>query len=167
MGVWAGRSKRPVRIVLGRQSGGHLHNSFTLCRPYALRMQPYAVRMHFLPASRKTIKSRHERTCKKPYALYAAVFGVGPFLATFLLRELHTAHKSAYGIGLNLALALLPVGIEASTARETHKCIRDCIRLSTTETPYRPPSKSAAGGRSASHSPTNGADAWGSRHRNA
>ena len=165
--MWAGRSKRPVRIVLGRQSGGHLHNSFTLCRPYALRMQPYAVRMHFLPERQKPIKSRAERTSSEPYALYAAVFGVGAFLRLFLLREVHTAHTTAYGIGLNLALALLPVGIEASTARETHKCIRDCIRLSTTETPYRPPSKSAAGGRSASHSPTNGADAWGSRHRNA
>ena len=121
--------KPPVRNVLGRQSGGHLHTFFTLFTPYALRMQPYAPIMHFLPASRKPIKSRPERTSKKPYALYAPLLGVGPFFAFFLLREVHTVHKTAYAIGFNQALALLPVGIEASTARETSKCIRKCIRI--------------------------------------
>ena len=108
-------------------------------RPYALRMQPYAVRMHFLPASKKLGGSRAESACKKPYALYAPLLGVGPFSALFLLRELHTVHTTAYGSHRNQALALLPVGIGALPARENDKCIRRCIRLFRHATPYRPP----------------------------
>ena len=37
-----------------------LHTSITFIHPYALRMQPYAVRMHFLPASKKLGGSRAE-----------------------------------------------------------------------------------------------------------
>ena len=66
-------------------------------RPYALRMQPYALIMHFLPASKKLGGSRAESTCKKPYALYAPLLGVGVFSAFFLLREVHTVHTAAYG----------------------------------------------------------------------
>ena len=107
-------------------------------RPYALRMQPYAVRMHFLPASKKPMKSRVERTCREPYALYAPLLGVGVFSAFFLLRELHTVHTTAYGGHRNRALALPPVGIEASPAREDRKCIRRCIRLFGRKTPIDP-----------------------------
>ena len=59
-----------------------------------------------------------------PYALYAPLLGVGPFSVFFLLRELHTVHKTAYGRRWNQALALLPVGIGAPPARENRKCIR-------------------------------------------
>ena len=65
-----------------------------------------------------------------PYALYAPLLGVGPFSALFLLREVHTVHTAAYGSHRNQALALLPVGIEASSACENRKCIRNRIRLS-------------------------------------
>ena len=99
-------------------------------RPYALRMQPYAVRMHFFGSSRKLGGSRAESTCKEPYALYAPLLGVGVFFAFFLLRELHTVHTTAYGWRLNRALALLSVGIGASSARRNQKCIRICIRIS-------------------------------------
>ena len=116
-----------------------LHTSITFMRPYALRMQPYAVRMHFSPASKKPIKSRAESACREPYALYAPLLGVGVFSAFFLLRELHTVHTAAYGSHRNQALALLPVGIEASSAREDRKCIRRCIRLFRHATPYCPP----------------------------
>ena len=108
-------------------------------RPYALRMQPYAVRMHFFGSSRKLGGSRAESACKKPYALYAPLLGVGVFFAFFLLREVHTVHTAAYGSHRNQALALLPVGIGASSARENRKCIRRCIRLFRHATPYRPP----------------------------
>ena len=108
-------------------------------RPYALRMQPYAVRMHFFGSSRKLGGSRAESACKKPYALYAPLLGVGVFSAFFLLREVHTVHTAAYGSHRNQALALLPVGIGASSARENRKCIRRCIRLFRHATPYRPP----------------------------
>ena len=107
-------------------------------RPYALRMQPYAVRMHFFGSSRKLGGSRAESACKKPYALYAPLLGVGVFSALFLLRELHTVHTAAYGSHRNPALALLPVGIGASSARENRKCIRRCIRLSGRKTPISP-----------------------------
>ena len=115
-----------------------LHTSITLCRPYALRMQPYAARMHFFAEIEKPIKSRAESTCKKPYALYAPLLGVGPFFAFFLLREMHTVHTAAYDRKPNRALALLPVGIEASPAREDRKCIRKCIRLFGRKTPIGP-----------------------------
>ncbi len=101
-------------------------------------MQPYAVRMHFLLASKKSMKSRAESACREPYALYAPLLGVGPFLAFFLLRELHTVHTAAYGSHRNQALALLPVGIGASSAREDRKCIRRCIRLSGQKAPTSP-----------------------------
>ena len=107
--------------------------------PYALRMQPYAVVMHFFGSSKKSMKSRAESTCKKPYALYAPLLGVGVFSALFLLRELHTVHTAAYGSRWNQALALLPVGIEVLPARRNQKCIRICIRLFRHATPYRPP----------------------------
>ena len=107
-------------------------------RPYALRMQPYALIMHFLPASKKLGGSRAESTCKKPYALYAPLLGVGVFSALFLLRELHTVHTAAYGSHRNKALALLPVGIGASSARKNRKCIRRCIRLSGQKAPIDP-----------------------------
>ena len=125
--------------VLPSDSRGHLHISITFIRPYALRMQPYAVVMHFLSEIEKPMKSRAESTCKEPYALYAPLLGVGPFLAFFLLRELHTVHTAAYGSHWNQALALLSVGIGASSARRNQKCIRWCIRLFHHATPYRPP----------------------------
>ena len=54
----------PLEIRTGSgfqwRNQARLHNSFTFMRPYALRMQPYAVRMHFLPASRKLGGSRAE-----------------------------------------------------------------------------------------------------------
>ena len=73
-----------------------------------------------------------------PYALYAPLLGVGVFSAFFLLRELHTVHKTAYDDGTNQALALLPVGIGALPARQNQKCIRRCIRLSGRKTPIGP-----------------------------
>ena len=94
--LMAGNGGR-VGDVLPSDSRGHLHTSVTFMRPYAFRMQPYAPIMHFLPASRKRPDSKAERTCKKPYALYAPLLGVGPFFAFFLSRELHTVHKTAYG----------------------------------------------------------------------
>ena len=108
-------------------------------------MQPYALIMHFLPASKKLGGSRAESTCKKPYALYAPLLGVGPFSAFFLLREVHTVHTTAYGGHRNRALALPPVGIEASPAREDRKCIRRCIRLSGRKTPIVPLLETADG----------------------
>ena len=91
----------PSKVKTGNgtqwRNQARLHNSFTFIRPYALRMQPYAVRMHFLPASKKPMKSRAERTSKKPYALYAPLLGVGAFSGLFLLREVHTVHTTAYG----------------------------------------------------------------------
>ena len=108
-------------------------------RPYALRMQPYAVRMHFFAKVEKSMKSRAESACREPYALYAPLLGVGVFFAFFLLRELHTVHTTAYGSHWNPALALPPVGIGASSARRKQKCIRRCIRLFRHATPYRPP----------------------------
>ena len=120
-------SKMKSGSGLRRTIQARLHTSITLCRPYALRMQPYALRMHFFAEIEKPMKSRAESTCKKPYALYAPLLGVGPFLAFFLLREVHTA---AYDRKPNRALALLPVGIEALPARQNQKCIRKCIRFS-------------------------------------
>ena len=108
-------------------------------------MQPYAVRMHFLPASKKSMKSRAESACREPYALYAPLLGVGVFSAFFLLRELHTVHTTAYGGHRNRSLALPPVGIEASPAREDRKCIRRCIRLSGRKTPIVPLLEAAGG----------------------
>ena len=121
-----------------RQKTSRLHTFITFMRPYALRMQPYAVRMHFFDSSKKPTKSSAERTSKKPYALYAPLLGVGVFSAFFLLRELHTVHTAAYGSHRNPALALLPVGIGASSARENRKCIRRCIRLSGQKAPIDP-----------------------------
>ena len=132
----------PLEIKTGSgfqwRNQARLHNSFTFMRPYALRMQPYAVRMHFFAEIEKPIKSRAESACREPYALYAPLLGVGVFLAFFLLRELHTVHTTAYGSRWNPALALPPVGIEASSAREDRKCIRRCIRLSGWKTPIGP-----------------------------
>ena len=132
----------PSKVKTGNgtqwRNQARLHNSFTFIRPYALRMQPYAVRMHFFAEIEKPIKSRAESTYKKPYALYAPLLGVGPFLAFFLLREVHTVHTAAYGSHWNPALALLPVGIEALPARRNQKCIRRCIRLSGRKTPISP-----------------------------
>ena len=79
------RSESPFEDGVGQWTiQALLHISITLCVPYALRMQPYAVRMHFLGSSKKPMKSRDESTCKKPYALYAPLFGVGPFSGLFL-----------------------------------------------------------------------------------
>ena len=89
--------RREAEDVLPLDFGGHLHTFITLFTPYSLRMQPYALIMHFFGSSKKPMKSRAERTCKEPYALYAPLLGVGPFLAFFLLRELHTVHTTAYG----------------------------------------------------------------------
>ena len=94
-----------------------LHNSFTFMRPYALRMQPYALIMRFSAKVEKSMKSRAESACREPYALYAPLLGVGVFSAFFLLREVHTVHTTTYANAANQALALLPVGIEASSAR--------------------------------------------------
>ena len=76
--------RRKVEDVLPSDSRGHLRTFVTLFSPYALRMQPYALIMHFSPANKKSIKSRDERTSKKPYALYAPLLGVGVFSALFL-----------------------------------------------------------------------------------
>ena len=76
--------KRKAEDVLPFDSRGHLHISITFMRPYALRMQPYALIMHFFGSSKKSMKSRTESTCKEPYALYAPLLGVGPFSAFFL-----------------------------------------------------------------------------------
>ena len=116
--------KRKAEDVLPLDFGGHPRTSITLMRPYALRMQSYALIMHFLPTSRKRPVSRAESTCREPYALYAPLLGVGPFSVFFLLREVHTVHTAAYGSLRNRALVLLPVGIEALPARENRKCIR-------------------------------------------
>ena len=102
---------------------------FTLSSHYSLRMQPYAVRMHFFAKVEKSMKNRAERTSKKPYALYAPLLGVGPFSALFLLREPHTVHTTAYGRRWNRAPALPPVGIGAPLARENRKRIRIRIRI--------------------------------------
>lgn len=117
---------------------GRLHTFITFMQPYALRMQPYAVRMHFFGSSKKPIKSKAERTSEKPYALYAPLLGVGVFSAFFLLRELHTVHTAAYADAAKQDLALLPVGIRASPAREIIKCIRRCIRISGRKAPIDP-----------------------------
>ena len=121
--------RREAEDVLPLDFGGHLRASVAFMRPYALRMQPYALITHFLPASRNRPGSRAGRTSKKPYALYAPLLEVGPFSALFLLREVHTVHTTAYDRKSNRALALLPVGIEASPARENAKCIRIRIRI--------------------------------------
>ena len=113
-----------------RTKASRLHAFFTFMRPYALRMQPYAPIMHFFGSSKKPMKSSAESTCKKPYALYAPLLGVGPFLPLFLLRELHTVHTAAYDDAAKQALALLPVDIGAFPACENQKCIRRCIRPS-------------------------------------
>ena len=89
--------RREAEDVLPSDSKGHLQPFITFMRPYALRMQPYALIMHFFGLSRNRPVSRAERTCKETYALYAPLLGVGPFSALFLLRELHTVHKTAYG----------------------------------------------------------------------
>ncbi len=116
--------KRKAGDVLLFDSRGHLHTFITSFSSYALRMQPYTLIMHFLPASRNRPGSRAERASREPYALYAPLLGVGPFSAFFLLRELHTVHTTAYGRRWNRAPALPPVGIGASSARENRKCIR-------------------------------------------
>ena len=125
--------------VLPFDSRGHPHTSITFMRPYALHMQPHAPITHFCPASRNRPGSRTERTSKKPYALYAPLLGVGAFSAFFLLREPHTA---AYGSHRNPALALPPVGIEASSARRKQKRIRIRIRIFADSRRNRPPMKS-------------------------
>ena len=76
------------------------------------------------------ILSSHHSVRMQPYALHAPLLGVGVFSAFSLLREPHTVHTAAYGSHWNPALALLPVGIEASPAREDRKCIRIRIRIS-------------------------------------
>ena len=126
--------RREAEDVLPLDFGGHLRASITFMRPYALIT-------HFLPASRNRPGSRAGRTSKKPYALYAPLLGVGPFSAFFLLREVHTVHTAAYDRKSNRALALLPVGIEASPARENAKCIRIRIRISADFRRNRPPMK--------------------------
>ena len=130
--------RRESKNALPSDSRGHLYTSVTFMRPYALRMQPYALIMHFFAKAEKSIKSRAESTCKKPYALYAPLLGVGPFSAFFLLRELHTVHTAAYGRRWNRALAPLSVGIGTLPARQNQKCIRRCIRLFGRETPIGP-----------------------------
>ena len=130
--------KRKAEDVLPFDSRGHLHTFITSFSSYALRMQPYTLIMHFLPASRNRPGSRAERASKKPYALYAPLLGVGPFSAFFLLRELHTVHTAAYGRRWNRALALLSVGIGTLPARQNQKCIRRCIRLFGRENPIGP-----------------------------
>ena len=91
----------PLEIKTGSgfqwMNQARLHNSFTFMRPYALRMQPYALIMHFSAKVEKPMESRAESACKKPYALYAPLLGVGPFSAFSLLREVHTVHTAAYG----------------------------------------------------------------------
>ncbi len=133
--------KRKAEDVLPFDSRGHLHTFITSFSSYALRMQPYTLIMHFLPASRNRPGSRAERASKKPYALYAPLLGVGPFSAFFLLRELHTVHTTAYGRRWNRAPALLPVGIGAPPARENRKCIRIRIRIFADFRRKRPPMK--------------------------
>ena len=124
--------RREAENVLPFDSREHPRTSIAFMRPYALRM-------HFFGSSKKSIKSRDERTSKKPYALYAPLLGVGVFSAFFLLREVHTA---AYGSHRNQALALLPVGIGAFPACENQKCIRIRIRISADSRRNRPSMKS-------------------------
>ena len=131
--------KRKAEDVLPFDSRGHLHTFITSFSSYALRMQPYALIMHFSAKVEKPMKSRAERASKKPYALYAPLLGVGPFSAFFLLREPHTVHTAAYGRRWNRAPALLPVGIGASLARENAKCIRIRIRIFADFRRKRPP----------------------------
>ena len=71
--------KREAEDILPLDFGGHPHTSVTLMRPYALRMQAYALIMRFLPASRNRPVSKAESACGEPYALYAPLLGVGPF----------------------------------------------------------------------------------------
>ena len=114
----------------------HFHHIYTsVCTSYAAACTNYAL----FTKVEKPMKSKAESTCKKPYALYAPLLGVGPFSAFFLLRELHTVHTAAYGSRWNRAFALLPVGIGTLPARQNQKCIRRCIRLFRHATPYRPP----------------------------
>ena len=158
------RSESPFEDGVGQWTiQALLHISITLCVPYALHMQPYAVRMHFFDSSKKPMKSSAERTSEKPYALYAPLLGVGVFLPLFLLRELHTVHTATYGFSLNRALALLPVGIEALPACENQKCIRRCIRISGQKAPIGPLSGNGRRNRRTTHSPRVGADAWSPR----
>ena len=131
--------RREAEDVLPLDFGGHLHTFITSFSSYALRMQPYALIMHFSAKVEKPMKSRAERASKKPYALYSPLLGVGPFSAFFLLRELHTVHTTAYGRRWNRAPALLPVGIGASSARENAKCIRIRIRIFADFRRKRPP----------------------------
>ena len=114
-------------------------------RPYALRMQPYAVRMHFFGSSKKLGGSRAESTCKKPYALYAPLLGVGVFSAFFLLREVHTVHTAAYGSHRNPALALLPVGIEALRPAKTESAYGGAYGFSAMQPPIVPLLETAGG----------------------
>ena len=65
-------------------------------------------------------------------------------------------HKTAYGDDVNQALALPPVGIEASSACENRKCIRWYIRLFRHAAPYRPPIGS--GRRNRPDDPASGRD---------
>ena len=71
------------------------------------------------------ILSSHHSVRMQPYALHAPLLGVGVFSAFSLLREPHTVHTAAYGSHWNPALALLPVGIEASSARRKPKVHTD------------------------------------------
>ena len=113
----------------------HFHHIYaSVCTSYAAVCTNYAL----FCQSEKSIKSRAESTCKKPYALYAPLLGVGPFSAFFLLREVHTVHTTAYGSRWNRAFALLSVGIGTLPARQNQKCIRRCIRLFGRETPIGP-----------------------------
>ena len=116
--------RRKAEDVLSFDSRGHLRTSITLMRPYALRMQSHALIMRFSVKVGKPMKSGAGRASKKPYALYAPLLGVGVFSALFLLGEVHTVHTAAYGSHRDQALALLPVGIEASSARRRQKRIR-------------------------------------------
>ena len=124
-----GRRCPPFRL---QRTSSHFHHIYASVRT------SHALIMHFLPASRNRPGSRAERTSEKPYALYAPLLGVGPFPVFFLLREPHTVHTAAHGSLWNQALALPPVGIGASSARENAKC----IRIFADSRRNRPPMKS-------------------------
>ena len=121
-----GRRCPPFRL---QRTSPHFYHT------YASECTSHALIMRFSAKVEKPMKGRAGRALKKPYALYAPLLGVGPFSALSLLREVHTA---AYGSHRNQALALLPVGIGASSARENAKC----IRIFADSRRNRPPMKS-------------------------
>ena len=110
---------RPDSIVIRMQSYA----------PYALPLKGKRPKKVQLP---KEVHKVHTASCmySQPYSRLASCLRA---------KSAYGPHTAAYGSHRNQALALLPVGIGASSARENRKCIRRCIRLFRHATPYRPP----------------------------